>query len=224
MWCRAHYCRFRVAGCGDRACLRHAAGMPRACRGPVSFGLLTRASSGWRRVMGMADHGVVWAEGGSLQLLTRASSGRRRVIGTGSTGASTGGSRRSGERNGSFLKAGLYRIVIFGLWYRSGLWGGPKRLLYKGRSSAESSFLSFGTGHCVSGHVTARNITSCRVMSRHAMSCHVMSCHVMSCHVMSCHVASCHVMSFRVMSWHVLSCHVMSCHIMSCHVMAWQVL
>ena len=29
--------------------------------GAVSLGLLTRASSRWRRVMKIADHGVVWA-------------------------------------------------------------------------------------------------------------------------------------------------------------------
>ena len=28
--------------------------------GAVSLGLVTRASSGWRRVIGIADQGVVW--------------------------------------------------------------------------------------------------------------------------------------------------------------------
>ena len=207
----------------------------------MSLGLLTRASSGQCRVIGIADQGVVWAAR-VMGLLTRALSGRRRVIGTSSTGGSTASSRASARSKTahfkgppcietSFWRFGTgpgsggskrlifkgractesYRIVIFGLWYPSGLWGGSKRILYKGRSSAESSFLSFGTGHCVSGHVPARNITSCRVMSRHVASCHVMSCHVMPCHVASCRVMSCHVMSCHVMSCHVMSSHVMSC-------------
>ena len=33
VWRRAHFCCVRVAGCGDRACWRCVAGMPRACRG-----------------------------------------------------------------------------------------------------------------------------------------------------------------------------------------------
>ena len=61
----------------------------------MSLGLLGRASSGWRQVIGIADQGVVWAApchwdclagrrlGGavSLGLLARASSGWRCVIG-----------------------------------------------------------------------------------------------------------------------------------------------
>ena len=39
VWRRAHFCRVRVAGCGDRACLRHVAGVPRVCRGAVPWGL-----------------------------------------------------------------------------------------------------------------------------------------------------------------------------------------
>ena len=39
VWCRAHFCRVRVAGCGDRACWRRAASMPRVCRGAVPWGL-----------------------------------------------------------------------------------------------------------------------------------------------------------------------------------------
>ena len=34
-----YFCRVRVAGCGDRACLRHVAGVPRVCRGAVPWGL-----------------------------------------------------------------------------------------------------------------------------------------------------------------------------------------
>ena len=39
VWRRARFCRVRVAGCGDRACLRHVAGVPRVCRGAVPWGL-----------------------------------------------------------------------------------------------------------------------------------------------------------------------------------------
>ena len=60
----------------------------------MSLGLLTRASSGWRRVIRIGEQGVVWVApchwdcrpgrgvGGavSLGLLTRASSGWRRVL------------------------------------------------------------------------------------------------------------------------------------------------
>ena len=65
----------------------------------MSLGLLTRASSGWRRVFGIADQGLVLV---AVQLRVAA-----------------GG---LASQNGSFLKGGLYRIVIFGVWLGSGLW------------------------------------------------------------------------------------------------------
>ena len=46
----------------------------------MSLGLLTRASSRWRRVIGIADPAHRLGGAVSLQLLTRASSGWRRVI------------------------------------------------------------------------------------------------------------------------------------------------
>ncbi len=59
----------------------------------------------------------------SLGLLTRASSGQRRVIGTGSTGGSTASSRASARSKTAHIKRpALYRIVILALWYGSGLW------------------------------------------------------------------------------------------------------
>ena len=59
----------------------------------------------------------------SLGLLTRASSGWRRVIGTGSSGGSTGSSRGSARsKTVHFKRPALYRIVIFALWYGPGLW------------------------------------------------------------------------------------------------------
>ena len=74
------YWACRVGG----AVLRNAAGRV------ASWGLLTKASSGWRRVFGIADQGVVWVAlchgdiwwgAVSCGLLTRASSGWRRVLG-----------------------------------------------------------------------------------------------------------------------------------------------
>ena len=142
----------------------------------------------------------------SLGLLTRASSGWRRVIGTGSSGGSTGSSRGSArsktvhfkrpalygiviflrvralaDQNGSFLKAGL------GLWYGSGRY----------REVQNGSFLKAGlvqNRHVTSCRVTSRRVTSRLVMSRHVVSRHVASCHVLSCHVLSRHDMSCHVM------------------------------
>ena len=75
--------------------VRRCAGGPCRVGGAVSWKLLTRASSGWRSVFGIADQGVVWVAlchadcwwacraGGAVSwgLLTRASSGWRRVFG-----------------------------------------------------------------------------------------------------------------------------------------------
>ena len=59
----------------------------------------------------------------SWGLVTRASSGWRRVIGTGSSGGSTGSSRGSARSKTVYFKRpALHRIVIFALWYGSGLW------------------------------------------------------------------------------------------------------
>ena len=165
----------------------------------MSLGLLTRASSVWRRVIGIGDQDVVWVALSHWDLCPGPHSA-----------ASTGGSQRSGEpkrlmfrgracTESSFLAfgagpgsggskrlifkgPGLYRIVIFGLWcrsglwqiktthfvifglwYGSGLWGGPKRLIFKGRACAESSFFS----PCMSGHVMSRRVASCRIMTCH---------------------------------------------------------
>ena len=41
VWRRAHFCRVRVAGCGDPACWRCVAGMSRVCRGAVPWGLVS---------------------------------------------------------------------------------------------------------------------------------------------------------------------------------------
>ena len=88
----------------------------------------------------------------SLGLLTRASSGWRRVIGTGSSGGSTDSSRGSARsKTVHFKRPALYRIVIFALWYGSGLWRIKAAHFFKGRASTESSFLGFGTGPGVIG-------------------------------------------------------------------------
>ena len=205
-----------------------------ACRvgGALSWGLLTRASSGWRRVFGIADQGLV-------AVLVR--------------------SRRSGEPKRPILKGRASTESSF-LGFGPGP-GGPKRLLFhfwalvrvraferskngsflKAALVQNRHFLALGRvralerpGYCrivifeplalvpacqvMSRHVTSRRVASCHVMSCHVMSCHVMSCHVMSRRVVSCRVVSCRVMSSQDASRHVTSRHVMSCHVMSCHV------
>ena len=45
VWRRAHFCRVRVAGCGDRACLRHVAGVSRRCA--VGIGFRARFVHAW---------------------------------------------------------------------------------------------------------------------------------------------------------------------------------
>ena len=52
----------------------------------MSLGLVTRASSGWRRVFGIADLGRGLGGAVSLGLVTRAWYGWRRVIGIGEQG------------------------------------------------------------------------------------------------------------------------------------------
>ena len=66
VWRRAHFCRVRVAGCGDRACLRCVA----ACRGAVPWGLGSRRvlyTHGQRafRVAGCGDR-ACWERAGSV--------------------------------------------------------------------------------------------------------------------------------------------------------------
>ena len=56
----------------------------------MSFGLLTRAWSGWRRVLGIADQGVCLGCAVSLGLLISASSGWRRVLEIADQGVSRG--------------------------------------------------------------------------------------------------------------------------------------
>ena len=85
-----------------------------ACRVGGAWGLLKEPLSGWRRVFGIADRGLV-------AVLLRVAAGGLP------------------SQNGSFLKGGLYRIVIFGVWLGSGLWR-------DGRACTESSFLAFGSG------------------------------------------------------------------------------
>ena len=86
----------------------------------MSLGLLTRASSGWRRVIGIADQGLV--------------------------ATSTGGSRRSGEPKRLIFKGRACtesQFLAFGSGPGS---GGPKRVIFKGRVCTESSSLEFGAG------------------------------------------------------------------------------
>ena len=76
----------------------------------------------------------------SWSLLTKLWSGWRRAS-TGNSGASTGGSRRSGE---------------------------PKRLIFKGRASTESSFLGFGTGPGVGEVQNGSSLKAGLVQNRHS--------------------------------------------------------
>ena len=64
----ATWASFCVAGCGDRACCEHVAGMPRACRGAVPWGLgRVLYTHGQRafRVAGCGDR-ACWEHAGSV--------------------------------------------------------------------------------------------------------------------------------------------------------------
>ena len=153
-----------------------------ACRvgGGVSSGLLTRASSGWRSVLGIADQGVVWVAlfhvdcwwachvGGAVSwgLLTQPLSGWRRVLVGVSRGwrralgfpttASSGWCRVFGMADQGLVAAGGSR--------RS---GEPKRLLLKGRACTESSFLVFGPGPGVREVQNGSFLKAALVQNRH---------------------------------------------------------
>ena len=204
----------------------------------MSFGLVTTASSGWRRVIGIGDQGVVWLV---LGLLGRASCGRRcavaalvrvvevlvRVVVVLVRALAVLVRVAAGAVR---VLAVLVRVVAVlrvrvlasqnGSFLKAGLvqnrhsWA-LVRVRALGRSkTGECRIVIFDLWHW-SLRVRSCHVISCYVMSRHVlsrrvMSRHVTSCHVMSCHVMSCHVVSCHVMSCQVMSGQVMSCHVMS--------------
>ena len=72
-------------------------GFQRPLGGAVPCALLVCAWRGWRRVIGIADQGLV-------ALLVRVAAG---VL---------------ASQNGSFLKAALVQNRIFGVWCGSGLW------------------------------------------------------------------------------------------------------
>ena len=151
-----------------------------ACRvgGAVSWGLPTRASSGWR-VFGIARR-----SGEPKRLILKG----RACTESSFLGFGLGTGVRE-VQNGSFLKAALVQNRHF--------WALGRVRAFERPGSAESSFLSLWHW---SLRVRSCHVTSRRVTSHHDMSCHVMSCHVMSCHVMSCHVTSRHVMSCCVAS------------------------
>ena len=151
-------------------------------------------------------------------------------VGTSSSGATMGSSHASTGSRG------------FGAV--SGVWGGPKRLIFKDLASAESSFLGFGLGpwpwgsktvHFLKGWLFGLSREKCfkhcmKVMSRHVTSYNIisymsipfMSCHVMLHHVTLRYVTACKVMSRHGMSCPVTSCHVMLCLFASCQVMSSQ--
>ena len=80
VWCRAHFCHFRVAGCGDRACLRHAAGVPR--RRVVGIGVGACCVHAWRT---RVSHGRLRGSGVPRACRGHAAAPcpRRRVVGIG---------------------------------------------------------------------------------------------------------------------------------------------
>ena len=116
--------------------------------GAVPWGLLLGVSRGWRCAMGIAAGRVAGAA-----LCHGDCCWACRVGGAVSLGLLTRASWQCGwqpafwrAKTAHFERPCLYRIVIFGFWSGSGGWGGPKRLLFKGRACTESSFLGFGTG------------------------------------------------------------------------------
>ena len=123
----------------------------------------------------------------------------------GSSRASTGSSRAcAGSRldvfrrskTSNFYRPGLYRTVIFGLWYGSGLWRAKRLILkdglYKNRyfcvlapgfGDAQNGSFRKARARTEPGHVTSRLVMSCHVASRREcrMARHVQF--VRSCHV-----------------------------------------
>ena len=87
VWRRAHFCRVRVAGCGDRACWRCVAGMSRACRSAVPWGLgsgrvlYTHGESAFR-VAGCGDR-ARWRCAAGMSRACRGPCRRRRAVGIG---------------------------------------------------------------------------------------------------------------------------------------------
>ena len=109
-----------------------------------------------------------------------------------------------------FKRPALYRIVIFALWYGSGLWR-IKTVHFKGRACTESSFLDFGTGPGIGEVQNGSFIKAALVQHRSFLSfgtgpgagepgsCRIVifgplalvpACQVMSRHIASRHVAS----------------------------------
>ena len=114
----------------------------------MSLGLLTRASSGWRRVFGIADQGLV-------AVLVRVAAG---IL------ASQNGSflkaalvqnrhfwrlarvRALAGQNVSFLKDGLVQNRHFGGLAQVRALAGPNGSFFEGRACTESPFFPFGSG------------------------------------------------------------------------------
>ena len=96
----------------------------------MSLRLLTRASSGRHCVIGTGSSGA--STGSASTGSTRASARSKTDHFKGpaciessfldfGTGPGSGGSKRL-----IFLRPGLYRMIIFGFWHASGLWGGRR--------------------------------------------------------------------------------------------------
>ena len=170
------------------------------------LGLVTRASSEWRCVIGIGDQGVVWVAlchsdcwagrrvGGavSLGLLGRASCGRCCAVAA-----------------LVWVVEVLVRVVVVLVRVVAVLVRVVAVVRGRVLAGQNGSFLKAGLVQ--NRHFWAvALVTACQVMSRHVTSRYVTSRRVASCRVISRHVTSRHVISYHVMSCHVISRFVMS--------------
>ena len=128
--------------------------------GAVPWGLLAGPLSGWRRVLGIADqgvvwvapcndHGVVWVAPCLRDCWSRRRLGRRvfRIADQGLVAVLVRvAAGVLASQNGSFLKAALVQNRHFWCLVRVRAVAGPNGSFFKGRACTESSFLAFGAG------------------------------------------------------------------------------
>ena len=95
----------------------------------MSLGLLTRASSEWRRVIGIGDQGVVCVTLCHWDWCLRPHSA-----------ASTGGSLRSGEPKRLIFRGRACTELSFLAFAAGPGSGGSKRLIFKGRACTNRHF------------------------------------------------------------------------------------
>ena len=114
----------------------------------MSLGLLTRASSGWRRVFGIADQGIVAVpvRVAAGVLASQNGSFLKAALVQNRNFWRLARVRALAGQNVSFLKAGLVQNRLFWSLVRVRALAGPNGSFFKGRACTESSFLGFGTG------------------------------------------------------------------------------